>query len=161
MALGEIAGVENRGLSVDEISSSLRPYKSESVECKTGIDRWVKEDSFFFLLTTQSKFSPSHCEFISLYFFTNIQMCRCVICQVEFEGGEMLVALPCDHPYHSDCISKWLQIGKVTYFFSFVCLFFFPLKEVNKTRYVGLYRISNFLITRYIINLLGNHSVVW
>lgn len=82
VALGEIAGVENRGLSVDEISSSLRPYKSESVECKTGIDR-------------------------------NIQMCRCVICQVEFEGGEMLVALPCDHPYHSDCISKWLQIGKI------------------------------------------------
>lgn len=76
VALGEIAGVENRGLSVDEISSSLRPYKSESVECKTGID-------------------------------------RCVICQVEFEGGEMLVALPCDHPYHSDCISKWLQIGKI------------------------------------------------
>ncbi|XP_022894904.1 E3 ubiquitin ligase BIG BROTHER-related-like isoform X2 [Olea europaea var. sylvestris] len=42
---------------------------------------------------------------------TNIE--RCVICQVEFEGGEKLVALPCDHPYHSDCITQWLQINKI------------------------------------------------
>lgn len=38
---------------------------------------------------------------------------RCVICQVEFEEGEGLVALQCEHPYHADCISKWLQIKKV------------------------------------------------
>ena len=38
---------------------------------------------------------------------------RCVICQVEYEEGEALVALQCEHPYHSDCISKWLQIKKV------------------------------------------------
>ncbi|XP_057439980.1 E3 ubiquitin ligase BIG BROTHER-related-like [Lotus japonicus] len=37
----------------------------------------------------------------------------CVICQVEYEEGEALVALQCDHPYHTDCISKWLQIKKV------------------------------------------------
>ncbi|KAF2291354.1 hypothetical protein GH714_023176 [Hevea brasiliensis] len=38
---------------------------------------------------------------------------RCVICQVEYEGGESLVALPCDHPYHSECITNWLQIKKI------------------------------------------------
>lgn len=38
---------------------------------------------------------------------------RCVICQVEYEEGEALVALQCEHPYHKDCISKWLQIKKV------------------------------------------------
>ncbi|XP_057440099.1 E3 ubiquitin ligase BIG BROTHER-related-like [Lotus japonicus] len=40
---------------------------------------------------------------------------RCVICQVEYEEGEeALVALDqCEHPYHGDCISKWLQIKKV------------------------------------------------
>lgn len=38
---------------------------------------------------------------------------RCVICQIEYEEGEALVALHCDHPYHTDCISKWLQIKKV------------------------------------------------
>lgn len=37
---------------------------------------------------------------------------RCVICQVEYEEGEALVALPCEHPYHTDCITKWLQMKK-------------------------------------------------
>ncbi|CAK8567364.1 unnamed protein product [Lathyrus sativus] len=37
----------------------------------------------------------------------------CVICQIEYEEGEALVTLHCDHPYHKDCISKWLQIKKV------------------------------------------------
>ncbi|RDX63666.1 E3 ubiquitin ligase BIG BROTHER-related, partial [Mucuna pruriens] len=38
---------------------------------------------------------------------------RCVICQIEYEEGETLVAIQCEHPYHTDCISKWLQIKKV------------------------------------------------
>ncbi|XP_047162253.1 E3 ubiquitin-protein ligase BIG BROTHER-like [Vigna umbellata] len=37
----------------------------------------------------------------------------CVICQVEYKEGEALVAIQCEHPYHTDCISKWLQIKKV------------------------------------------------
>jgi hypothetical protein len=40
-------------------------------------------------------------------------MCRCVICRVEFDEGESLVALPCKHPYHSECIHQWLQSNKV------------------------------------------------
>ncbi|KAJ6774194.1 RING/U-BOX SUPERFAMILY PROTEIN [Salix purpurea] len=38
---------------------------------------------------------------------------RCVICQVEFGEDESLVALSCDHPYHSECITRWLQINKI------------------------------------------------
>ncbi|KAK2659458.1 hypothetical protein Ddye_005991 [Dipteronia dyeriana] len=39
---------------------------------------------------------------------------RCVVCQVEYEQGESLVALlPCEHPYHAECISKWLQVKKI------------------------------------------------
>ncbi|OIW14500.1 hypothetical protein TanjilG_12093 [Lupinus angustifolius] len=38
---------------------------------------------------------------------------KCVICQVEYEKGEALVALQCNHPYHKDCITKWLQVKKV------------------------------------------------
>ncbi|XWS23711.1 hypothetical protein CRYUN_Cryun28dG0038600 [Craigia yunnanensis] len=75
--LGDIIGVEKRGLSQNDISSCLIPCKFQSVECKSGTD-------------------------------------RCVICQVEYEKEESLVALPnCEHPYHSDCISKWLQIKKI------------------------------------------------
>ncbi|XVF36953.1 hypothetical protein REPUB_Repub19eG0103100 [Reevesia pubescens] len=77
IALGEIIGVEKRGLSQNEISSCLIPCKFQSVDCKTAID-------------------------------------RCVICQVEYEEEEDLVALPnCEHPYHSDCISKWLKIKRI------------------------------------------------
>ncbi|XP_066331103.1 kinetochore protein NDC80 homolog isoform X3 [Miscanthus floridulus] len=38
---------------------------------------------------------------------------QCVICRVEFDEGESLVALPCKHPYHSECINQWLQLKKV------------------------------------------------
>ncbi|KAL5670113.1 hypothetical protein ACJX0J_022334, partial [Zea mays] len=37
---------------------------------------------------------------------------QCVICRVEFDEGESLVALPCKHPYHSECINQWLQLNK-------------------------------------------------
>lgn len=37
---------------------------------------------------------------------------KCVICQFEYEDGEALAALPCQHPYHLECISNWLQIKK-------------------------------------------------
>ncbi|KAA8531239.1 hypothetical protein F0562_005948 [Nyssa sinensis] len=77
IALGEIVGKESRGLSEDQISSSLRPYLCQSIDCKSVIDS------------------------------------RCAICQMEYEEGEIVVALPCDHPYHSDCVSKWLQIKKI------------------------------------------------
>ncbi|KAF8094933.1 hypothetical protein N665_0348s0016 [Sinapis alba] len=39
---------------------------------------------------------------------------RCVVCQMEFEVGESLVLLRlCNHPYHSECITKWLQTKKI------------------------------------------------
>ncbi|KAE8728334.1 proteasome subunit beta type-3-A-like [Hibiscus syriacus] len=41
IALGEIIGVEKRGLSPKEISSCLIQCKFRSVECKTGIDMCV------------------------------------------------------------------------------------------------------------------------
>lgn len=38
---------------------------------------------------------------------------RCVICQIEYEEGEQLAALQCQHPFHTECINQWLQIKKV------------------------------------------------
>lgn len=51
------------------------------------------------------------CTYKSLESKTGID--RCVVCQMEYEEGELLAALRCDHPYHSECISKWLQINKI------------------------------------------------
>ncbi|XWS15151.1 hypothetical protein CRYUN_Cryun35bG0069600 [Craigia yunnanensis] len=52
------------------------------------------------------------CKFKYVEYKTGID--RCVICQVEYEEEESLVALPnCEHPYHSECINKWLQIKKI------------------------------------------------
>ncbi|CAO2836978.1 unnamed protein product [Amaranthus hypochondriacus] len=76
IALGEVVGEESRGLSTQEIDSSLSSYVHKIVRSKTIID-------------------------------------RCVICQIEYEEGEHLAALHCQHPYHSDCIHQWLQIKKV------------------------------------------------
>lgn len=44
---------------------------------------------------------------------SNTTIDRCVICQIEYEEGEKLVALHCQHPFHTDCINQWLQIKKV------------------------------------------------
>lgn len=85
IALGEFIGVEKRGLSLNEISSCLHP-----IVWKTT--------------------SLSSSSLLSVYHSTGVD--RCVVCQVEYEDGEHLAGLPCEHPYHSECISKWLQIKK-------------------------------------------------
>ena len=42
-------------------------------------------------------------------------MIRCVICQLKYKIGEQQMNLLCKHVYHSECISKWLNINKVYY----------------------------------------------
>lgn len=39
---------------------------------------------------------------------------RCVICQMKYKRGDRQMKLPCRHVYHSECITKWLGINKVT-----------------------------------------------
>ncbi|XP_061997920.1 E3 ubiquitin-protein ligase BIG BROTHER [Rosa rugosa] len=38
---------------------------------------------------------------------------RCVICQARYKRGARQMKLPCNHFYHSECISKWLGINKI------------------------------------------------
>ncbi len=35
------------------------------------------------------------------------------MCRMEFEPEEEVVALPCTHLYHGECISQWLKDRKV------------------------------------------------
>ncbi|KAF9599917.1 hypothetical protein IFM89_001863 [Coptis chinensis] len=86
IALGEFVGTENKGLLASEITNYFRPY---SYKCQSSPEDGHQKDS-----------NPSH-------------SCRCVICQFEYEEGETVVALGCEHAYHSECISKWLQMNKV------------------------------------------------
>lgn len=40
-------------------------------------------------------------------------ICRCAICQMDYEQGDSVSLWPCKHFYHSDCAMQWLQINKV------------------------------------------------
>uniref|UniRef100_A0A7S4DPM3 RING-type E3 ubiquitin transferase n=1 Tax=Lotharella globosa TaxID=91324 RepID=A0A7S4DPM3_9EUKA len=34
---------------------------------------------------------------------------KCLVCQCEYEAGEFLKCLPCNHAFHNGCISDWLR----------------------------------------------------
>lgn len=39
-----------------------------------------------------------------------IRKCKvCTVCQEDFKIGEKVKELPCEHYFHDDCISPWLQ----------------------------------------------------
>lgn len=42
-------------------------------------------------------------------------MRRCCVCQLEFEGEDSAMTLPCCHYYHTECIKQWLGINKASH----------------------------------------------
>eukprot|EP00438_Fugacium_kawagutii_P025731 Skav210487 [mRNA] locus=scaffold737:888468:893837:- [translate_table: standard] len=37
----------------------------------------------------------------------------CAVCISEFEGGDTLRRLPCNHSFHQSCIDRWLRRNQV------------------------------------------------
>ncbi|OVA14159.1 zinc finger protein [Macleaya cordata] len=38
---------------------------------------------------------------------------ECVICYMEYKNREVLTTLPCQHQYHSKCVTRWLKLNKL------------------------------------------------
>lgn len=38
----------------------------------------------------------------------NDSAAKCLVCQCEYEAGEVLRKLPCKHVFHSECCDEWL-----------------------------------------------------
>jgi len=36
----------------------------------------------------------------------------CVICMCDFENGQNLRVLPCNHEFHTKCVDKWLKTNR-------------------------------------------------
>ncbi|KAF3325063.1 E3 ubiquitin ligase BIG BROTHER-like protein [Carex littledalei] len=46
-------------------------------------------------------------------FFSRNVTEECVVCKTYYKNGQKLITLPCQHRYHADCITQWLQLNKV------------------------------------------------
>ncbi|XP_058104793.1 E3 ubiquitin ligase BIG BROTHER-related-like [Magnolia sinica] len=44
--------------------------------------------------------------------FSKTDKHECVICLMAYKKRDIVMTLPCQHPFHSDCISQWLQHNK-------------------------------------------------
>ena len=56
-----------------------------------------------------AKLSPIIVEQSTLEIFPD-----CTICKDEFNVEEVAIQLPCGHVFHSECITKWLEIVMLT-----------------------------------------------
>jgi E3 ubiquitin-protein ligase BIG BROTHER-like protein len=95
--------------STDEDMDDFIPDEEMSYEELLALGEFIGEEKRGLSINDiPSCLHPCKCKLVD----SKNSIDRCVICQVEYEEGEALFALPCEHPYHSECISKWLQIKK-------------------------------------------------
>ncbi|KAJ0971121.1 hypothetical protein J5N97_019080 [Dioscorea zingiberensis] len=45
-------------------------------------------------------------------FFSRKEKQECVICCMAYKNKDALITLPCQHNYHSSCVTRWLKINK-------------------------------------------------
>ncbi|XP_023645379.1 E3 ubiquitin ligase BIG BROTHER-related isoform X2 [Capsella rubella] len=83
--LEEAIGEVSKGLSQEKISR----LKTHKYGTKTKTRCWLRKKKF---VADDS---------------------QCSICLVDYENGDKIMVLPCNHIYHKDCISQWLKQNKV------------------------------------------------
>ncbi|KAF8379393.1 hypothetical protein HHK36_028827 [Tetracentron sinense] len=50
---------------------------------------------------------------------------ECVICYMAYKNQDKLTTLPCQHQYHSKCITTWLKLHKVCHFANIIIIVVF------------------------------------
>ena len=51
---------------------------------------------------------------------------------MEYEGGDIMLTLPCKHQYHSHCIKEWLETNKVIqtiFYVKYYCLHLLSFRQ--------------------------------
>ncbi|KAK4267865.1 hypothetical protein QN277_024591 [Acacia crassicarpa] len=93
-------------------SSDQQSSTNEDIE-STEINQVIEQSMqhFFMVPATEKAMATSLKEMEK--FSDNIKTSTCSICLEAFddEEGDGVLALPCDHIFHHDCIVGWLKIG--------------------------------------------------
>jgi len=76
---------------------------------------------------------------------------RCVICQMSYRRGDQQIKLPCSHVYHSECITRWLNINKVGVNMLFWILCLVSLSASHFT--LCFFRSAQFVTLRYLVRI--------
>ncbi|KAF3837821.1 hypothetical protein F7725_009589 [Dissostichus mawsoni] len=62
-------------------------------------------------LTSEDISNYQHCDW-SVWPRDVLQCLECVVCLENFVSEELLMALPCGHVFHQQCIVVWLASGR-------------------------------------------------
>ncbi|KAK8943850.1 E3 ubiquitin ligase BIG BROTHER [Platanthera guangdongensis] len=115
--LGEAVGTQSRGLSQEHISSlPVKKYKcsffSRKKKRKESLRSYANIFTSFNLFYLGDHPAIGYTDIEMLLSFVRCPHSLCVICQMEYKRGERQMTLPCQHVYHSGCVSRWLTLNK-------------------------------------------------
>ncbi|KAI5064058.1 hypothetical protein GOP47_0020728 [Adiantum capillus-veneris] len=85
------------------ISSPIEQNEQEQGDSLVGIDSAILEGC------KRETYMPSHLSHLSQGMNRGSHHAECPICLENFETNDKILRLPCNHPFHVDCIVPWLR----------------------------------------------------